>query len=194
VSATASITTRARAWPRMCGRMRRSALGLLAASALLAGCVSSLAGHERATAAGPTFLLVRHAEKSTDDPRDPSLTPAGEARAQRLAAELRDAPLVAVYSTDTRRTRATATPAAQMHGLTVAPYDARTADAFASELRARHRGGLVLVVGHSNTVPALAAALCGCAVAPMTEQDYGLRYRLHAADVESPARLEAEAW
>lgn len=174
--------------------MRRSALGLLATGALLAGCVSSPAGHERATATGQTFLLVRHAEKSTDDPRDPSLTPAGEARAQRLAAELHNAPLVAVYSTDTRRTRATATPAAQMHGLAVVPYDARMADAFASELRARHRGGLVLVVGHSNTVPTLAAALCGCAVAPMAEQDYGLRYRLHETGVASPARLEAEAW
>lgn len=99
-----------------------------------------------------------------------------------------------MYSTDTRRTRATATPAAQAHGLAVTSYDARGAEAFAGELRARHPAGLVLVVGHSNTVPALAAALCGCAVAPMTEQEYGLRYRLRFTDARSPATLEAEAW
>jgi broad specificity phosphatase PhoE len=178
----------------MCGSMRRVPSALLAASALLAGCTSSPARHEAAVGTGPTFLLVRHAEKTADDPRDPSLTPAGGARARRLAAEMRDAPLVAVYSTDTRRARSTALPAARMHGLAVTAYDARKADAFARELRARHPAGLVLIVGHSNTVPALAAALCGCTVAPMTGHEYGLRYRLRAGTADAAARLEAEPW
>ena len=33
----------------------------------------------------------------------------------------------------------------------------------------------MLVVGHSNTAPDIAAALCGCAVAPMPETEYGRR-------------------
>lgn len=174
--------------------LARLAIVAIVATGLFAGCTSTPPAREAVVADSPTFLLVRHAEKAADDPRDPSLTPLGEARAQRLAAELRDAPLVAVYSTDTHRTRATATPAAQAHGLPVMPYDPRNAETFARELRARHASGLVLVVGHSNTVPALAAALCDCTVASMTEQEYGLRYRLRLADARSPATLEAEAW
>lgn len=189
---TAAVADAARtgAWPGLV----RAATAALVAAGVLAGCASTRTPSGAATAGGPTLLLVRHAEKGADDPRDPLLTPAGGARAQRLAAELRDAPLVAVYSTDTRRTRATATPAAQAHGLDVTPYDPRDAAALAGELRARHPRGLVLVVGHSNTLPALAAALCGCTVAPMAEHEYGLRYRLHAPSTDAPARLEAEAW
>lgn len=180
--------------PRPWRGLRRLAAVVAAVTGLLAGCASTPSTGDGTAAAGPTYLLVRHAEKAVDDPRDPSLTPQGESRAHRLAAELRDAPLVAVYSTDTRRTRATALPVARSHGLAVTAYEPRAADAFAHELRARHPRGLVLVVGHSNTVPALAAALCGCAVPSMAEHEYGVRYRLHATSTDLPARLEAEAW
>lgn len=191
----ASITAGTFGWLRIHHGWRHGAAALLLwAGALLAGCASAPARHGVAVDADAVFLLVRHAEKSADDPRDPALTPAGELRALRLATELRDAPLAAVYSTDTRRTRATATPAARSHGLAVTPYDARAASDFARELRARHPTGLVLVVGHSNTVPALAAALCGCTVAPMPEHDYSVRYRLRAGAAGLPAQLQAETW
>jgi hypothetical protein len=39
-------------------------------------------------------------------------------------------------------------------------------------LKQRHAGQTVLVVGHSNTVPDIAAALCSCEVAPMSEAEY----------------------
>ncbi len=35
--------------------------------------------------------------------------------------------------------------------------------------------GTVLVVGHSNTAPDIAAALCGCVVAPMGDDEYDRR-------------------
>lgn len=145
---------------------------------------------------GATFLIVRHAEKAADDPRDPLLSAAGQARAARLATLLADAPLKAVYSTGFRRTQATAQPVASAHGLAVEPYDARVAPSeLAARLRARHSEGTVLVVGHSNTAPALAAALCACPVAPMPESEYGIHYRLEApAAIDAPARLEVVAW
>jgi broad specificity phosphatase PhoE len=133
---------------------------------------------------------VRHAEKAGDDPRDPSLSEAGAARAQALARWLADAPLRAVYATGYRRTQQTARPSADAHGLAVTPYDASLpAGAFAARLRTTHRRGTVLVVGHSNTAPALAAALCGCATTPLGDGDYGRVYRIRV-DADGHARLD----
>ena len=56
------------------------------------------------------------------------------------------------------------------------------ADALAATLRRNHRSGTVLVVGHSNTAPAITAALCGCDVASMTEAEYGRRMTVHFDD------------
>lgn len=149
---------------------------LLLLLSVLAGCRSLPDPSE-----GATFVLVRHAEKATDDPRDPSLTPAGTRRAQRLAGTLHLRPVVAAYATPFRRTQATATPTARDHGLTVTTYDAATpAGDLARRLRESHAAGTVLVVGHSNTVPAIAQALCGCTIAPMAETEYGRRITLRA--------------
>jgi broad specificity phosphatase PhoE len=141
--------------------------GLL--SLALAGCAS-----QGATPAPPvTFVVLRHAEKAADDPKDPSLSEAGRARAERVADALADAPLRAAYATAYRRTRATAAPAATGRGLAVSTYDAsKPATEFAAELRRAHPEGTVLVVGHSNTAPAIAAALCACPVAPMREDEF----------------------
>lgn len=133
---------------------------------------------------GPTFVVVRHAEKTADDPRDPALTDAGRQRAEALAARLAAAPVTAVYATGFRRTQQTAAPIAARHGLAVRGYDAALdAAEFAASLRRAHPGGTAVVVGHSNTVPGIVAALCQCAVAPIDEAVYGDRYtvRIDAA-------------
>ncbi|WP_051885260.1 histidine phosphatase family protein [Lysobacter antibioticus] len=144
----------------------------LALSIALGGCATRPTEAE----APLTYVIVRHAEKSTDDPRDPSLSEAGQARAERLAASLAQAPMRAVYATEYRRTRQTGEPTARAHGLTMTRYDAKQAAAeFAATLRRDHRDGTVLVVGHSNTAPAIAAALCACDVAPMPETEFDRR-------------------
>ena len=129
-----------------------------------------------------TFVIVRHAEKVADDSRDPALTAEGRARAQRLATALATAPLVAVYATGFQRTQQTAAPTAQAHALPVTTYDAEMPVAeFAALLLRNHRHGHVLVVAHSNTAPAIAAALCGCEVAPMDENEYDRRMTVRLA-------------
>jgi broad specificity phosphatase PhoE len=126
-----------------------------------------------------TFILVRHAEKGTDDARDPSLNDAGRARAVRLTRLLSDEPLTAVYATAYRRTQQTAQPVADGHGIVVTTYDAKTSDsAFASQLRAAHARGTVLVVGHSNTVPGIVAALSGTAVDAIQDDQFDRTYRI----------------
>jgi len=39
-----------------------------------------------------------------------------------------------------------------------------------------YRGGRVLIVGHSDTVPAIVDALSGIDVGPMSEAEYGILY------------------
>lgn len=144
--------------------------------AVLAVAVSGCASMQ-ASDAPAGYVIVRHAEKAMEDPGDPVLTDAGRQRASALADALADAPVVAVYATEFRRTQQTAAPVAARHGLAVATYDAKQpADAFAARLRRDHARGTVVVVGHSNTVPGIVSALCGCAVAPIDESDYGNRY------------------
>ncbi len=72
-----------------------------------------------------TILLARHGE--TDWNRegryqgwaDPSLNESGRAQARTLAAQLRDEPIDAVYSSDLRRARETALIVAAPHGVPV---------------------------------------------------------------------------
>lgn len=130
---------------------------------------------------GATFILVRHAENAADDTRDPTLAPEGLRRAERLAWSLQRRPVVAVYATPYRRTQATAAPLAMDHGLSTTTYDpAEPAAALAARLRGAHAVGTVVVVGHSNTIPALASALCGCSIGPIAESEYGRRITLRA--------------
>jgi phosphohistidine phosphatase SixA len=113
-----------------------------------------------------TILLVRHAEKATDanEPSVP-LSEAGTARAARLAEILKSAGVTAVYATDTVRARRTAEPLAKAAGLEVriyAPKDANGKPApriLLDRLKKEEPRGVVLVVGHANTVPEILAAL-----------------------------------
>ena len=114
-------------------------------------------------------IIVRHAEKAAAPADDPPLTPEGERRALRLADIAEAAGVGVVYSTQVRRTRDTAQPAAgrlrlnvNARSVTRATLDAHVEE-MAKEIRASH-GKTVLVVGHSNTAPRIAAALTGRAI------------------------------
>jgi broad specificity phosphatase PhoE len=109
-------------------------------------------------------IVVRHAEKAPGEGDDPHLSDSGEARACALAHALEDAGVTAVITTQFVRTGETAAPTARAAGVApeVVPVKwdsvAQNAAAIAASVR-RHPGGVVLVVGHSNTVPAIVAAL-----------------------------------
>ena len=135
-------------------------------------------------------FVVRHAEKATgaESGDDPPLTPAGEQRALALAAALADAGISAIYSTDFRRTRATAEPLAERLDLAIGNYDAADPAKFAQELLAQPRGLSMLVVGHSNTVPALVHALSGEEIPAIADTDYTRLYVI-ALPAEGRARL-----
>ncbi|MDP2414280.1 histidine phosphatase family protein [Daejeonella sp.] len=104
--------------------------------------------------------IVRHAEKDMKNPSDPDppLSIDGQERAKELAALLRPKRLLAVYSTPFKRTMQTAQPTAYARGLTVQTYDPADLEAFAASVLRQHKGGAVLIVGHSNTVLELVEA------------------------------------
>lgn len=107
-----------------------------------------------------TAYVVRHAEKDlTPGLPNPPLTAAGLARAQALAGSLRRAHPAALFTTNTQRTRATLAPLAAATGLAPRLYDAQQPGALADTLRRAYAGRAVVVVGHSNTLLPLLAAL-----------------------------------
>lgn len=161
------------------------ALAMLLAAAL-GGCASRA---PRAEPPAVTFIVVRHAEK-IDASRDPDLSPAGHARAQVLAHNLDRRDLVAIYGTEFKRTGQTVAPTAAAHALPVMAYlSAQPAAEFAAALKATHRRGVVLIAGHSNTVPGIVAALCNCETAPMADHEYDRLSSIHL-DANGRARLD----
>ncbi|MEO7092427.1 MAG: phosphoglycerate mutase family protein, partial [Polyangiales bacterium] len=137
-------------------------------------------GPDAAVAAETKVFVVRHAEATTD-PTDPGLTAAGQARADSLAAMLADDHLAAVYSSQYRRTKDTAMPAAAGAGLTVqVKMVGASSTAYAADLAATVMQNpsqhAVLIVGHSNTVPETVKALSGTAVPAIAETEYNRLY------------------
>lgn len=113
-----------------------------------------------------TVFIVRHAEKESAG-RNPVLSEAGKRRATLLAQILRDAELTHVYSTDYNRTMMTAAATADAEGLQIKKYNPAKLTAFAKSLK--QAGGRHLVVGHSNTTPALVKLLGGDPGLPIEE-------------------------
>ena len=126
-----------------------------------------------------TVLLVRHAEKGAAT--NANLTTEGLDRADELVAVASEAGVSAVYATEWCRTAQTAQPLADALGLTIQvqqhshpeaglaacdpavpaglysllPPENDTTAELADEILAANQGKVVLVVGHSNTVPEL---------------------------------------
>ena len=146
---------------------------LLLALVLTAGTAATHPWAETST----TVILVRHAEKAAEPKDDPPLTPVGEARAAALVEALRTAGVSAIYSTPWKRTQQTARPLAEKLGIPVTTFDAPAAsqgygETYAAEVLGKNRGRVVLVVGHSNTVPSILRGLGVTEVAAIADAEY----------------------
>jgi broad specificity phosphatase PhoE len=129
-----------------------------------------------------TVVVVRHAEKALGTIEDPPLSPEGEQRSERLALMFGERAgaghLDAIYVTNTRRTQQTAAPLAARLHLVPVVLSATEPSATAARLLKEHRGGTVLVVGHSNTIPQLIRELSGKQIEPIRDEDYSEIYVL----------------
>ena len=104
------------------------------------------------------LILVRHFEKVADID-NPGLTEQGHIRAKKLAEILDKSDITKIYSTDYNRTKQTAIPVSKRKELEVNHYDPRNLKRFASILLTSQENALI--VGHSNTTPALIKLLGG---------------------------------
>jgi broad specificity phosphatase PhoE len=125
--------------------IRRTPLATAAVFALLAGVAAP-------ASAQTAVFVVRHAEK-VDESKDPLLSAKGTARAESLARHLAGAGVKAIYVTEYKRTGLTAAPLAA--ALRLSPTVVRGADTatLVERIRKDHAADVILVVGHSNTVP-----------------------------------------
>ncbi len=121
-----------------------------------------------------TVIFVRHAEKTAEPADDPLLSLAGQQRAVELARQLVDADVVAgidaVYATPYRRTVDTAQPLADALGLPITSYDAADTETIMEQIVRKHKGKIVLVVGHSNTLPALIGNMGASKKVPLIDE------------------------
>ena len=122
--------------------------------------------------AEPKIFLVRHAEKVEDaaKSKDPELSEAGRARAERLATLLKDAAITSVYVTDTKRTQQTAEPICR--ATNIKPQIVPAADTAALLAKLKQDPGNVLVVAHSNTIPEIIKGLGVAESLELPESEY----------------------
>jgi len=125
-------------------------------------------------------VLVRHAERAPDPGDDPPISEIGKARARALAETLTPANVGAVVTTSRRRTTETAQPLLDARGLVpeIVSVDSGLAAQVANVTAAvrRHRGAVVLVVGHSNTVPAIVHALGGPPLSDLCDTSFSTMF------------------
>ncbi len=132
-----------------------------------------------------TVIVVRHAERSGEPASDPALSAAGQQRARQLAEHLAGTGLAGIVTTAWRRARETAEPAAQRFGIEPRTVPTRGGDttAHVAEVVAavRQMSGVVLVVGHSNTVAAIVAGLSSAQPQVLCETSFGHLFTVNPA-------------
>ena len=137
--------------------------------------------------------LVRHTEKITDNPKekDPLLTMKGTTRALALAQVLKNIPLHAIYSTDYKRTRATALPTAEQQNIEIQIYNAGNLKTEAATILKNNNGKTILIVGHSNTVLEMIEAMgAKKPIENIADQDYN---NLFLIVINPDATMEVKA-
>jgi broad specificity phosphatase PhoE len=147
----------------------RTSRGMVWLAVVVAGWLAGPMGSP--ASAQEVVFVVRHAERA-DTSSDSALSPVGELRAAHLAEHLRHAGVTAVFSTPYRRTLGTAAPLATNCGLAIVQIPGSQPTELLDRVRALGPKARVLIVGHSNTVPALLAALGATAPVTIADDEY----------------------
>lgn len=136
---------------------------------LLMTCVTF--SQEKDASEKTTYYFIRHAEKDRSNPseKNPHLMAKGLERAERWSDIFANITFNAVYTTDYYRTKETAQPTADRNNLDLIVYNPETLNilSFLNDTK----GKTVLVVGHSNTIPAFVNKVIGVGTYENIEDD-----------------------
>jgi broad specificity phosphatase PhoE len=144
---------------------REDVVRILIGAALLVVTLGADAFAQRA------IVLVRHAEK-LDHSDDPPLSAAGLTRSRALDDLLRGAGVSVIIASEFRRTQSTATPLAKRLQITPEIMKALEVDALIARLRRAPADAVVLVIGHSNTLPIILTKLGWTGTVDLQDRDY----------------------
>lgn len=171
--------------PLMEATVKKTLFLLLFMMAFFALCPAQTPGN--GTQKGPTtVLLLRHAEKlRTPGDEDPALSSNGAKRAQDLVRMVQPAGIKAIYTSQYLRTRSTAEPLAEKLGLPIQKMDASDTPGLVKRILKDNAGDIVLVVGHSDTVPEIIEALGGGKVPEIADTEFD---NLYIVTVIGPAK------
>ena len=154
-------------------------------------CALMIASTARLSAQPTMVVLVRHAEKAAVAGNDPPLSDIGRERANALAIALKSASPTTIIVSTLMRTALTADVVAQQTGVKPTAISiaggAAHIDAVAKAVQSAK--GVVLVVGHSNTVPAIIKALGGPSLPDICDATYSHFFTLVPAKDGQPASL-----
>ncbi len=118
-----------------------------------------------------TLVLVRHAEKEAEG-KDPTLTTKGQERAENLAFILGGLKVTDVLSTNYNRTKETVLPLANKNKLELTVYPPVDFSKIEELLSKKNHDAVVVVAGHSNTIPAIYNHFTGNNIPDFKESEY----------------------
>jgi 2,3-bisphosphoglycerate-dependent phosphoglycerate mutase len=162
------------------GPKNKMKIFLLGVGILLLISIGSAAGQDR------TIVLVRHVEKDSSptadktdpelDKNDPELSEEGRQRAERLAKLVKRYKPHEIFSTPFKRTKGTVEPIAKRRKKEIQTYDpAKPADLVQKIMDPSSKTVHYLIVGHSNTIPALANLIAKKEIfRPLLETEFGV--------------------
>lgn len=136
---------------------------LLSALLLSLGLAFAAQEQQKAPLEPFTVFVLRHGEtvESTDHARDPELSEAGLKRAANLATLLGNADVSHIFASEFKRTQGTVSDLAKAVKKEVKVISAAKAQEQLDALKALPAGSVVVICGHSNTVPGLVSKLGG---------------------------------
>jgi 2,3-bisphosphoglycerate-dependent phosphoglycerate mutase len=118
------------------------------------------------------LFVIRHAEKGTNDPKDPDLSEKGEERAETWSKFFEYIEFDKIYTSPLKRTHQTAEPTANKLGLKIESYQVGEEEAILKKL-AHEQVMKVLWVGHSNTIPMFVGKLMNKELEDIEEENFG---------------------
>ncbi|MFZ1331289.1 MAG: phosphoglycerate mutase family protein [Flavobacteriales bacterium] len=156
--------------------IKRQAFFMLGVFLLFASCTQT---KPTATAVNDTIVyVVRHAEKADASDPDTPLSNAGIVRAEALARKLANENVSRIYATTLQRTQQTVSPLAKAIGVTIVPLEPHDIGELVRRIKTDDKGTVIVVAGHSNTVPGIVQALNGTVVDPIEESQFDRLYKV----------------